>query len=58
MTLLPNYPNFKLYNNIDHDSITQSFKLYNNIDHDSITQTSNYTITLIMTLLPKLQTIQ
>ena len=32
--------------------------IHNNIDHDSITQTSNYTITLIMTLLPKLQTIQ
>ena len=36
--------------------MTQS--LYNNIDHDSITQASNYTITVIMTLLPKLQTIQ
>ena len=38
--------------------MTQLLKLYNNIDHDSITQTSNYTITVIMTLLPKLQTIQ
>ena len=36
----------------------QTIKLYNNSDHDSITQASNYTITLIMTLLPKLQTIQ
>ena len=36
-----------------HDS---NIKLYNNIDHDSIT--SNYTVTVTMTLLPKHQTIQ
>ena len=38
--------------------MTQLLKLYNNIDHDFITKASNYSITVIMTLLPKLQTIQ
>ena len=38
--------------------MTQLLKQYNNIEHDSITQTSKYAITFIMTLLPKLQSIQ
>ena len=38
-------------------TLLPKLKLYNNIDHDSITQASNYTITLIMTLLASNYTI-